>query len=146
MSFEMLAQASKDIAFLAEAKTSEQVADVLQRVVTLHNKRMSILHWMEVWRGAASTDYAKGTPHLLDERHVCPQSASDMHRYLQMQAYTLSYWPFSRGGNQSQGALQEVRATALGNLGHDLQWLKAHLQSLSICLCRHPRRMLPRHE
>ncbi len=80
------------MAFLAEAKTSEQVADVLQRVVTLHNKRMSILGWREVWKGIASTDHGKGTPHLPDERRVCRQSALDMHGNLQLQAYTLYYW------------------------------------------------------
>lgn len=59
--FSLCLQTSKDLEFMVEAQTVERVADVLQRLVNLHNRSVCISSWKEVWSACrASIDQSTG--------------------------------------------------------------------------------------
>ncbi len=41
--------------FMLEAQTTEQIAEVLQRLVTVHNCCLCILYWKEVWKECSTS-------------------------------------------------------------------------------------------
>ena len=51
----LLVQTSKEMEFMLEAQTTEHVAEVLQRLITVHNCCLCILYWKEVWKECSAS-------------------------------------------------------------------------------------------